>query len=250
MQVLKPGCQLQACADQINRIDDLVEQQVDYAFSQRFGYLTACPTNVGSGIRVSVMLHLPALKLVGHLDRFLNAAKDMNLAVRGLFGEGTEATSDLYQVSNQVTLGIPEAEIIKTFEQRVIPEIIAYEHAARQHLLQKRVTILDDKIARAMALLQNAHLISSQEALVLLSHLRLGMNMHTYQHASTPAIERLYALFTKRTGQGPQEAITTINRLFMLTLPAHLQINHGKILEPGMRDEVRAQVIRTALGQE
>ena len=250
MQVLKPGCQLRACAQQIDDIDDLIEQRVDYAFSQRFGYLTACPTNVGSGIRVSLMLHLPALKLVGHLEKLLNAAKDMNLAVRGLFGEGTEATSDLYQVSNQVTLGISEAQIIEEFEERIVPEIIAYEHAARRHLLEKRVTVLDDKISRAMALLQNAHLISSQEALVLLSHLRLGMNMHTYQQASTPAIDRLNRLFAERVGQSPQEAITTINRLFMLTLPAHLQINHGKILEPGMRDEVRAQVIRSALGQE
>lgn len=249
IQVLKPGCQLQACAEQINRIDDLIEQQVEYAFSRRFGYLTACPTNVGSGIRVSVMVHLPALKLVGHLERFLNAAKAMNLAVRGLFGEGTEATSDLYQISNQVTLGIPEPDIIEDFEKRIIPEVVGYENAARRHLLADRSTLLDDKISRAMALLQNAHLISSQEALVLLSHLRLGMNMRTYQEAATPAINQLSALFEKRMGQDLRQAITTINRLFMLTLPAHLQVNHGKALEPGIRDEVRAQVIRAALGQ-
>lgn len=250
MQVLKPGCQLGACAEQINRIDDLIEDKLEYAFNQRFGYLTACPTNVGSGIRVSVMVHLPALKLVGHLERFLNAAKDMNLAVRGLFGEGTEATSDLYQISNQVTLGIPEVDIIDDFEKRIIPEIIAYEGAARRHLLNDQIKILDDKISRAMALLQNAQLISSQEALILLSHLRLGMNMFTYQQASTPAIAQLYELFDKKVGQSAQQAITTINRLFMLTLPAHLQINHGKVLDPSLRDEVRAQVIRAALGQD
>jgi len=249
IQVLKPGCQLKVCAEQIGRIDDMIEQQVDYAFSRRFGYLTACPTNVGSGIRVSVMVHLPALKLVGHLERFLNAAKAMNLAVRGLFGEGTEATSDLYQISNQVTLGIPESEIIDDFEQRIIPEVVDYESAARRHLLADCSTVLDDKISRAMALLQNAHLISSQEALVLLSHLRLGMNMRAYQQAATPAIDQLSNLFEMHMGQDLKQAITTINRLFMLTLPAHLQVNHGKVLEPGMRDEVRAQVIRTALGQ-
>jgi len=104
IQVLKAGCQLSQCAKQINEIDDMIEQKIDYAFSPRFGYLTACPTNVGTGIRVSVMLHLPALKMTGQIEKFFNAAKDMSLAVRGLFGEGTEAASDLYQLSNQVTL--------------------------------------------------------------------------------------------------------------------------------------------------
>ena len=108
----KAGCQLSRCAEQINRIDDMIEQKVQFAFSPRYGYLTACPTNLGTGIRVSVMLHLPALKMTGQIEKFFNAAKDMSLAVRGLFGEGTEAASDLYQLSNQVTLGVSEADII------------------------------------------------------------------------------------------------------------------------------------------
>ena len=249
MQVLKPGCQLATCAELINKIDNLIEREIDYAFNQRFGYLTACPTNVGSGIRVSVMVHLPALKLVGHLERFLNAAKDMNLAVRGLFGEGTEATSDLYQISNQVTLGIAEDQIIADFEDRIIPEVVSYENAARKQLLGDQVKVLDDKISRAMALLQNAHLISSQEALVLLSHLRLGMSMRHYLEASTPAINRLDELFKCEAETTQGNEIRLINRLFMLTLPAHLQINHGKRLDSGSRDELRAQVIRSALGQ-
>jgi len=252
IQVLKAGCQLSDCANQINRIDDMIEKKVDFAFSPRYGYLTACPTNLGTGIRVSVMLHLPALKMTGQIEKFFNAAKDMNLAVRGLFGEGTEAASDLYQLSNQATLGVSEEEIISRFEKTIIPEIIEYENAARSQLLSKQSDVLDDKISRAMALLQNAQLISSQEALFLLSHLRLGINMHEHMGASTPAIEKLHSLCG--AGDDPNKAsvlsIATINRLFMLTLPAHLQLNYGKPLDPTHRDALRAQIIRSALNQD
>ena len=252
IQVLKAGCQLSDCAQQINRIDDMIEKKVDFAFSPRYGYLTACPTNVGTGIRVSVMLHLPALKITGQIEKFFNAAKDLNLAVRGLFGEGTEAASDLYQLSNQATLGVSESEIVSRFEKTIIPEIIEYENAARSQLLSKQSDVLDDKISRAMALLQNAHLISSQEALFLLSHLRLGINMHEHMGASTPAIEKLRALCG--AGDDPDKAsalsIATINRLFMLTLPAHLQLNYGKPLDSTHRDALRAQIIRSALNQD
>lgn len=249
LQVLRSGCRLTECARQIDRIDSLIEERVEYAFNPRFGYLTACPTNVGTGIRVSVMLHMPALKMTGQIEKCLAAAKDMNLAVRGLFGEGTEAASDLYQISNQVTLGVSEQAIVSEFENVIIPEITEYEKAARKQLLTKQPEALDDKIARAMALLQNAHLISSQEALFLLSHLRLGLNMHEYMGASTPAIERLCALSTDGTDRG-RLSIRTINRLFMLTLPAHLQINHGTMLDPTRRDALRAKIIREALSPQ
>jgi protein arginine kinase len=250
IQVLKSGCQLSQCAQQIDRIDNMIEEKVEYAFSPRFGYLTACPTNVGTGIRVSVMLHMPALKMTGHIEKFLNAAKDMNLAVRGLFGEGSEAASDLYQISNQVTLGYSEQAVVDEFENVIIPEIVEYEKQARQQLLAKQVDTLDDKISRAMALLQNAHLISSQEALFLLSHLRLGLNMHQHMGASTPAIKRLCALQAQSEVDDRRGlSIRTINRLFMLTLPAHLQLNYGKALDPTHRDALRAQIIRDALGR-
>ena len=252
IQVLKAGCQLSQCAKQINHIDDMIEQKIDYAFSPRYGYLTACPTNLGTGIRVSVMLHLPALKMTGQIEKFFNAARDMSLAVRGLFGEGTEAASDLYQISNQVTLGISESDSVLQFENSIIPEIVEYENAARSQLLSKQPDILDDKISRAMALLQNAHLISSQEALFLLSHLRLGINMHEHMGASTPAIEKLRTLC--EAGGDADKAhnlsIATINRLFMLTLPAHLQLNYGKPLDPTHRDALRAKIIRSALNQD
>ena len=250
LQVLKAGCQLSQCAEQINKIDDMIEKKIDFAFSPKYGYLTACPTNLGTGIRISVMLHLPALKMTGQIEKFFNAARAMNLAVRGLFGEGTEAASDLYQISNQVTLGVAESDIIAKFENTIIPEIVEYENAARKQLLSCQSNILDDKISRAMALLQNAHLISSQEALFLLSHLRLGINMHKYMGASTPAIEKLYTLCgTGFSDKASPLSIATINRLFMLTLPAHLQLNYGKTLDPTHRDALRAEIIRSALNQ-
>ena len=252
IQVFKAGCQLSQCAEQINRIDDMIEEKVNFAFSPRYGYLTACPTNLGTGIRVSVMLHLPALKMTGQIEKFFNAAKDMSLAVRGLFGEGTEAASDLYQLSNQVTLGVSESAIISQFENAIIPEIIEYENAARSQLLRNQSELLDDKISRAIALLQNAHLISSQEALFLLSHLRLGINMHQYMGASTPAIEKLRTLcgVGSDADKATRLSIATINRLFMLTLPAHLQLNYGKPLDPTHRDALRAEIIRSALNQD
>jgi len=252
IQVLKGGLQLLQCAKQINRIDDMIEQKVEYAFSRRFGYLTACPTNLGTGIRVSVMLHLPALKITGQIQKFLNATRDMNLAVRGLFGEGTESAGDFYQLSNQVTLGISEEQIVSQFEKTIIPEIVEYEMAARTELLSKNTDVLDDKISRAMALLKNAHLISAQEALFLLSHLRLGINMHERMGASTPAIKRLCTFNRQGTDTERNEglSITTINRLFMLTLPAHLQLNYGKPLDATHRDVLRAKIIRSALTPE
>ncbi len=249
LQVFRAGCQLRACAEQITRIDDALEARLAYAFSPRFGYLTACPTNLGTGIRVSVMLHLPALKMAEQIEKFFTAAKDMNLAVRGLFGEGTEAASDFYQLSNQATLGVSEQEIVSRFEKTIIPEIVEYENVARRHLLAGRLELLDDRISRALALLQNASLISSQEALFLLSHVRLGINMHNKMGASTPAIDRLCAITESSKDQGCAVplSINTINRLFMLTLPAHLQLNYGKELDSTHRDALRAKIIRNAL---
>ncbi len=244
-QILKAGLQLTSCAEQINKIDDLIEDKIEFAFSRRFGYLTACPTNLGTGIRVSVMLHLPALKMTGQIEKFLNATSDMNLAVRGLFGEGTEAAGDFYQLSNQATLGVSEKQIVSQFEDNIIPEIVEYEKAARKQLLTNKSEILDDKISRATALLKNAHLISSQEALFLLSHLRLAINMRELMGARTPAIEKLCSI-----GEKNKEnclSINTINRLFMLTLPAHLQLNYGKELDAAGRDALRAKIIRSTL---
>lgn len=225
LQVFKNGLQLTECLREINKIDDEIEKQVEYAFSPKYGYLTACPTNLGTGIRVSVMLHLPALKMTGQIEKFFNATHDTDLTVRGLFGEGTEAIGDFYQLSNQITLGVSEAQIVEEFNNDIVPKIIDYETLAREELLSSQKAVLDDKIQRAMGVLKSARLISSQEALFLLSNVRLGVNL----------------------GRITDIDISTVNELFMLTQPAHLQINNQKILDPEQRDIVRAKIIRTRL---
>ena len=226
IQVLKSGLQLEEAWEQINQIDDVLESQLDFAFHPRFGYLTACPTNVGTGIRVSVMLHLPALKLTGEIEKVFRAAKDMKLAVRGLYGEGTEATGDFYQISNQTTLGKVEEDIIQDFKHVVIPKIIDYEHHARRTLLNERLTALDDKVHRAYGILRAARMITSEETLLLLSHLRMGVNLG-----------RLHGI-----------EIRTINEMLLMSQPAHLQKLMGKKLEGDARRAARADFIRKKLG--
>jgi protein arginine kinase len=226
IQVLRSGLQLEETWQQINQIDDVLESKLDFSFHPRFGYLTACPTNVGTGIRVSVMLHLPALKLTGEIEKVFRAAKDLRLAVRGLYGEGTEATGDFYQISNQTTLGKSEEEIINDFKHVVIPKIIDYEHQARRLLLNERTIALDDKVQRALGILRTARLIASEETLFLLSHLRLGINLGRIKNID----------------------IRTLNELFLMTQPAHLQKLQGKKLEGDARRAARADYIRSRLG--
>jgi protein arginine kinase len=225
IQVLRSGLQLDEAWDQANEIDDKLQGFLDWSFHPRFGYLTACPTNVGTGIRVSVMLHLPALKLTGEIEKVFRAAKEMRLAVRGLYGEGSEATGDFYQVSNQTTLGKSEEEIISDFKHQVIPKIIDYEHQARRMLLNDRTVALDDKVCRALGLLRTARLINSDETLFLLSHLRMGINL----------------------GRVKDVDINKVNELFLLTQPAHLQRLNGKKLDGDLRRAARAEFIRQRL---
>ncbi len=225
IQVLRSGMQLTETFNQINQLDDALEQRLDFAYSKQYGYLTACPTNVGTGIRVSVMMHLPALKLTGEIDKVRRAAKDMHLAVRGMFGEGSDAIGDLYQISNQTTLGRGEQEILADFQHTVVPQIIAYEKQARQALIRQKPTLLDDKIWRAWATLTHARLLRTDEVLVLLSHLRLGVNLSRVDKIS----------------------MRTINELFLMNQPAHLQKIVGTELDPVQRREARATLIRQRL---
>jgi protein arginine kinase len=225
IQVLRSGLQLEEAWEQINEIDDKLESKLDFAFHPRFGYLTACPTNVGTGIRVSVMLHLPALKLTGEIEKVFRAAKEMRLAVRGLYGEGTEATGDFYQISNQTTLGKSEEDIIGEFKLQVIPKIIDYEHHARRTLLNDRTVALDDKVCRALGLLRSARLLASEETLFLLSHVRMGVNL----------------------GRVKDIDLRTLNELFLLTQPSHLQRIIGRKMEGDVRRAARADYIRQRL---
>src|SRR3954447_7282483 len=192
LQVLRSGLRLEEAWEQINKIDDALESKLDFAFHPRFGYVTACPTNVGTGIRVSVMLHLPALKLTGEIEKVFRAAKDMRLAVRGLYGEGTEATGDFYQISNQTTLGKSEEDIISDFKHIVIPKIIEYEQQARRTLLNDRTVALDDKVYRALGLLRSARLLASEEVLFLLSHLRMGVHLGRVKDVDIRTVNELF----------------------------------------------------------
>lgn len=227
MQVMRSGLQLDAAWEQISAIDDAIGHWVEYAFHPKLGYLTACPTNVGTGIRVSVMLHLPALRLTSEIEKVGQAAKDLRLAIRGLHGEGTEALGDLFQISNQVTLGVSEQDILDEFRDEVIPKIVAYEQAARAALIKTRPQALDDKIYRAMGLLQNSRLMSSSEAMQCLSHVRMGF------HA----------------GRIREVDLQTINELFLHTQPAHLQKLRGARLNGEQRSIARAEIIRERLSR-
>lgn len=228
MQVMRSGLQLRAAYEAVNQLDNELEGQLNFAFHKRFGYLTACPTNVGTGIRISVMLHLPGLMLTNEIERVRRAARDMQLAIRGFYGEGSEAFGDLYQISNQTTFGKTEEELLDEFDQRVIPEVITYEREARKLLLNKRSSLLDDRVYRALGILQNARILKAGEAMRLLSHLRLGIEMGRLPHISTQ----------------------TIHQLILLCQPAHLQRAVGRTLNQAERAVERAEIVRVQLGAD
>ena len=226
MQVLHSGFALDECWAEIDRIDDAIEAEVTYAFNERLGYLTACPTNCGTGIRVSVLLHLPALVATKEIQKVFQALQKIGLAVRGLYGEGSQAMGDFYQISNQVTLGKSEPQTIKTI-QDVVPNILGYERRVRTALVKENRQGLHDQVSRAYGILQTAQTISSEETMHLLSSVRMGINMGLIDDLEIP----------------------TVNELFIHTQPAHLQkIRHAK-LESAERNIARAAYIRQRLAE-
>ena len=226
MQVFRNGQQLDVAAARINAIDDKLDERLDFAFHGRYGYLTACPTNVGTGLRVSVMLHLPALTLSGAIDKALRAAGDMHLAIRGLHGEGTAATGDFFQLSNQTTLGKTEQQIVEEFTDEVLPSFIDYELSARDGLSRSQQALIDDRIFRAMATLKAARVMSTREMMSLLSMVRLGVNI----------------------GKIDDVSLDTVNDMFLLAQPAHLQKILGRTMTPDERAAARADYIHKRLG--
>jgi protein arginine kinase len=227
IQVMHSGLDLQAAWEQINTIDNLVETQLSYAFHERLGYLTACPTNVGTGMRVSVMLHLPALVLTRQLDKVFRALQKISVAVRGLYGEGTQAMGDFYQISNQVTLGRSEADLVKQVGD-VVPTIIAHERKARDVLIRESQESLHDRVSRAFGILRTAQKISSEETMLLLSSVRMGVNLGLIADLPIPAL----------------------NELFINTQPAHLQKRTGVELDTEDRNIERARYLRRRLNKE
>jgi protein arginine kinase len=225
MQVLRSGFALEECWRDMDAIDDAIEAGVNYAFSEKLGYLTACPTNVGTGIRVSVLLHLPALVMTKEIQKAFQALQKIGLAVRGLYGEGSQAMGDFYQVSNQATLGKSEEEII-TAVKDVIPHILGYERRVRGALVKEDRRKLHDQVSRAYGNLRHAQTISSEETMQLLSSVRLGVNLGLIDDLPMPAV----------------------NELFIQTQPAHLQKLRHQRLESAERNVIRAAYIRQRLG--
>jgi len=226
IQVILPGLQLDEAWQEANRYDDLLESGINYAFDERYGYLTACPTNVGTGLRASLMLHLPALIMTKQINRLLGALSQVGLAVRGLYGEGTEIIGNLVQLSNQITLGLPEEEILRNLSG-VTRQIIEQEQQARQALLNDSRMRIADRSWRALGLLNYAQIMSSQEAMQLLSDVRLG-----YDLGLLNGVDR-----------------KLLNELLVIIRPACLQLLAGKELSVEERGLERPLQIRQILNR-
>jgi protein arginine kinase len=224
MQALRPGLQLKEAWQAIDQVDSALEKKLDYAFSLQLGYLTACPTNLGTGIRVSAMLHLPALVLSEQINQIVQAVNKLGLAVRGLYGEGTEALGNVFQVSNQMTLGEIETDIVERLN-KVLAQLIEHEENARASLIEKKSKVLFNHIGRAYGILANAHSISSKETMNLLSLMRLGVDLELF-----PGTER-----------------SLVDELFISTQPAHLQKSYSEKLSAEERDLLRSDMLRERL---
>jgi len=224
IQLVNNGFQFRKIWKTIDRIDSGIESKLNLAFSQELGYLTACPTNVGTGMRASVMMHLPALVISNQMEKVIRAVNQLGIAVRGLFGEGSDASGSIFQISNQQTLGEAEADIIKRLSS-VLNTIIEQEENARAKLLENDRIKLFDKMGRAYGTLQNGHLLSSAEAMNYLSLVRLAIDLNII-----PEGERI-----------------RVDRMFMESQPGHIQYNVRRAIESDQRDVARATLLREQL---
>lgn len=226
MQSLRPGLQIKQAWQAIDAVDSELEKHLNIAFNDELGYLTACPTNLGTGIRVSAMLHLPGLVLDEQINPIIQSVNKLGLAVRGLYGEGTEALGNVFQVSNQMTLGETEAAIVERLE-KVLAQIIEHEENARARLMEKKAKqkMLFNHIGRAYGILANAHLIASKETMNLLSLMRLGIDLGLFGETDRALVDEL----------------------FILTQPGHLQKLHSEKLSTEERDYLRADMLRERL---
>ena len=224
LQSLTPGFQLAEAWSLADRADDDLDQSLEYAFSDEIGYLTACPTNAGTGLRASVLIHLPALVLLEEIQRVLKSIMQVGLNVRGLYGEHSEIMGNLFQISNQTTLGRSERDSIESLE-RVTRQIIETEERARDRMLRDARTQLEDKVWRAYGTLRFCRSIQAKEVINLCSAVRLGVAM----------------------GLAGLPPLRVVNELLVLTQPAHLQRQAGAEMSPAERNVYRAQVVRERL---
>jgi protein arginine kinase len=226
LQAIVPGMDLGTVWDRASRVDTALESRVRYAFSHRIGYLTACPSNVGTGLRASVMMHLSGLKLTNDLDGTLNGVEKLGFAVRGVMGEGTDAHGDLFQLSNMGTLGRTETDTIGSLAE-LVGEVVTHERNARARLMEDRRCDVLDYVGRALGVLTHARILSSHEAIDLLSALRLGIELGMVRHLT----------------------VARVNEMLLLTQPGHLQKMAGQDLDSATRDQVRADLMRRRLRQ-
>ena len=224
IQVMQSGFNLFEAWNIISQIDDSLAKALSFAFSSEWGYLTACPTNTGTGMRGSIMLHLPALVMTRQIDRVLAAIAKLSFTTRGLYGEGTQASGNFFQISNQVSLGPSEQEIIDNINS-IIRQIIEQEAQAREIMMSKSIALLEDRINRSLGILKSARIITSQETIELLSMVRLGTDLGIIKNVSR----------------------SRLNELFIITQPAHLQKIEGKKISSEERDIKRAELIRERL---
>lgn len=224
IQCLLPGLQLKEAWATAGRVDNLLEKSLDFSYCPRRGYLTACPTNVGTGLRASVMMHLPGLVMTNKIGQALQAITQLGLTARGFYGEGTEALGNLFQVSNQITLGQTEEEILNNL-LAVAKQLVAQERAAREMVYREHRVYLEDRIARVVGILKFARVLTSDETLRMLSDVRLGVDLGIVRGIETKKL----------------------NELLMLTRPAFLIKKSGRDMTPQERDISRAEVIREIL---
>ena len=226
IQVMQSGLTLREAWTIVDTLDDELSKALSYAYSSDWGYLTCCLTNTGTGMRASVMVHLPALVITKQINKVLHAITKLGLTARGLYGEGTEASGNFFQISNQVALGRPEDELLENIE-RILKQVIGHEQAAREALMTNNRVQLEDRIWRAYGLLRHAQTMSSTETLDLLSAVRLGVDLGIMKELDRP----------------------TVNELLIFSQPAHLQKLEGAKLSSQERDAKRAALIRHRLGE-
>ncbi|WP_164218687.1 protein arginine kinase [Virgibacillus sp. YIM 98842] len=227
IQLYFPGFQLAEGLEKVFEFDDWLEEKINYAFDESRGYLTSCPTNVGTGMRASVMMHLPALAMTKQINRMIPAINQLGLVVRGIYGEGSEAQGNIFQISNQITLGKSEHDIVDDLES-VVRQLITHERNARSRIQEQSGTKLEDRIYRSYGVLENARIIESKEAAQCLSNVRLGIDLGLIKKVSR----------------------NILNELMILTQPGFLQHYQKQSLTANQRDILRATLIRERLQLE
>lgn len=225
MQALYSGEQIDNCFEVITKIDNLFEDNIEYAYGDKYGYLTCCPTNVGTGLRASCMLHLPAIVATNQLNNLLSTLGKLSVAVRGIYGEGSEAKGNLFQISNQITLGTSEPETITNIKG-IVGQIIEQERELRHKLVDLNRIKIEDQFYRSLGILKNARLISTDEAVRLLSDLRLGVSCGIIKNIP----------------------VNIVDELVIITQPANILKQYGINISEEERDIKRAELIRRKVG--